>query len=202
MLATSHNRVAAGTTHSRNKPRAARMKQRLWLCSVLGLLLMAFAAVSLSHLRSGRETAAFSCYRLSPSDVEDLVKEVAVPPPLLEPRRQSLETVTLLLVGLPSLHAPDTLMRVLSSRINAPIYQGTPTNRIPVQVGDRLRGEDGGDNLRFELLSPAGSSICVSEQQRAFNVWQAGPQVKVEFLPEARMDETTGTPRRFLVDGQ
>lgn len=93
-------------------------------------------------------------------------------------------------------------MRVLSGHINAPIYQGTPTNRIPVQVSNRLRGEDGGDNLRFELLSPAGSSICVSEQQRAFNVWQAGPQVRIEFLPEARMDENTGTPRRFLVDGQ
>lgn len=92
-------------------------------------------------------------------------------------------------------------MRVLSSRINAPIYQGTPTNRIPVQVSDQLRGEDGGDNLRFELLTPGTRTICVSEQQRAFGIWQAGPQVKIEFLPEARMGEATGTPRRLLVDG-
>lgn len=166
MLATSHNRVAAGTTHSRNKPRAARMKQRLWLCSVLGLLLMAFAAVSLSHLRSGRETAAFSCYRLSPSDVEDLVKEVAVPPPLLEPRRQSLETVTLLLVGLPSLHAPDTLNRV----------QGQPLPaRATPEVG--CRGEVmtacpfstvGGWALTPDTTSFAATFRCCSTRPKQF----------------------------------
>lgn len=178
------------------------MKRRLWICSVLGLLLMAFAAVSLHHVRPGRETAAFSCYRLSQSDVADLVKGATVPPPSVNPRNRPAATVNLLLVGLPSRHAPDTLMRVLSSRINAPIYQGTPTNRIPVQVSDQLRGEDGGDNLRFELLSPGTRSICVSEQQRAVNVWRAGQTVRIEFLTDPQLDELTGTPRRVLVNGQ
>ncbi|WP_374426372.1 hypothetical protein [Ideonella dechloratans] len=174
------------------------MKPRLW---IFGTLVMAFAAVSLHHVRSGRESAAFSCHRLSPSDVEDLVKGTTAPPPSGNPRRRPAATVNLLLVGLPSRHAPDTLMRVLSSRINAPIYQGTPTNRIPIQVSDQLRGEDGGDNLRFELLSPGTRSICVSEQQRAVNVWRAGQTVRIEFLRDPYPDELTGTPRRFLING-
>lgn len=166
-----------------------------------GLLLAVLAAGSLHPASSGRATGAFSCDILPKNDVEELVKETLVPSPTVALRNRPAVTVNLLLVGLPSRQAPDTLMRVLSRRINAPIYQGTPTNRIPVQVSDQLRGEDGGDNLRFELLTPGTRTICVSEQQRAFGIWQAGPQVKIEFLPEARMDEATGTPRRFLVDG-
>lgn len=81
-------------------------------------------------------------------------------------------------------------MRVLSSRIHAPIYQGIPTNRIPIQVSDQLRGEDGGDTLRFELLSPGTRSICVSEQQRAVNVWRAGQMVRIEFLTDPRPSES------------
>ena len=139
--------------------------------------------------------------RLSPSDAEDLAKGTTAPPPLVNPLSRPEATIDLLLVGLPSRHVPNTLMRVLSSRIDAPIYQGTPTNRIPVQASDRLRGEDGGDNLRFELLSPGTHSICVSEQQRTVNIWQAGQTVRIESLTAPYPDELTGAPRRFLVNG-
>lgn len=164
---------------------------------------MAFTAVSLHQARPVRESAAFSCYRLSPSDAEEFAKGTTAPPPLVNPLSRPEATINLLLVGLRSRHAPDTLMRVLSSRIDAPICQGTPTNRIPVQASDRLRGEDGDDKLRFELLSPGTHSICVSEQQRTVNIWQAGQtvRVRIEFLTAPYPDELTGTPRRFLVNG-
>lgn len=146
------------------------------------------------------DVTAFKCYKLSPRDFQDIMAEEKLQPsPGIQGDAES-RVVELSLKNLPSQRYP--LMRVRSSRIDAMVYQGPQVDHIPVQVGKQLRGEDGGDNLRFELLDPANHSICVSEQQRAFNVWQAGPQVRIEFLPEARMDETTGTPRRFLVDGQ
>lgn len=143
---------------------------------------------------------AFKCYKLSPSDFQDITADEKLQPPPGAQSDADLRIVELSLKNLPSQRYP--LMRVRSSRIDAMVYQGPQVDHIPVQVGRQLRGEDGGDNLRFELLDPANHSICVSEQQRAFNVWQAGPQVKIEFLSEAQVDEATGTPRRFLVDGQ
>lgn len=143
---------------------------------------------------------AFKCYKLSPSDFQEITADEKLQPSSGIQGDAESRVVELSLKNLPSQRYP--LMRVLSSRMDAMVYHGPQVDHIQVQVGKQLRGEDGGDNLRFELLDPVNHSICVSEQQRAFNIWQAGPQVKIEFLPEARMDEATGTPRRFLVDGQ
>lgn len=101
---TSHSQVAA-CRHALAQ-QTVRMEQWLWIGGALGVLLTAFGAVSLHHARSGRETAALSCHRLSPSDVEDLVKGTAAPPPSANPRSQPAATVNLLQVGLPSRYAP------------------------------------------------------------------------------------------------